>query len=439
MIFTIITFFIILSILVFVHELGHFWTARRFGVKADEFGLGMPPRIIGIQKLKGWRLKPVIKTETVDSTVSEGVTLSGQEAIETDIHDDTEEIDVIRPTSRWRLIKGGDEPVYSEEEEKMEKDTIFSLNWIPMGGFVKIKGEDGDQAGDKDSFGSRPIWQRAIILLAGVSMNIVLAIVLISGGYMIGLPQVLDGLKPNAVISDRQVQVVEVLPDSPAAAAGIEMGDVILAIDGQAFTSSDELKNYVAKNDSKTLKYQIKRAGDVLEKEATPQKIAESETVGIGVGIVESGIVRYPFFTAIWEGVKATFIITWAVLVAFYELIKGLIFGQGVGANLSGPVGIAVLTGQVAHMGFVYLLQFTAMLSINLAIINALPFPALDGGRVLFLIIEKIKGRPVQRELEGKIHYIGYALLMLLVVFVTFKDVLRYAGKFKDIWERLIS
>lgn len=121
---------------------------------------------------------------------------------------------------------------------------------------------------------------------------------------------------------------------------------------------------------------------------------------------------------------------TLAILFAFYVLLKGIFTGTGVSADLAGPVGIAVLTGQVAKMGFVYILQFTAILSINLAIINALPFPALDGGRLLFLLIESIKGSPVKKELEGTIHYVGFILLMILVVFVTYRDVAKYGGKF---------
>ena len=125
--------------------------------------------------------------------------------------------------------------------------------------------------------------------------------------------------------------------------------------------------------------------------------------------------------------------------MAFYELIKGLIMGRGVAIDVAGPIGIAALTGQVAQMGLIYILQFTALLSINLAIINFFPFPALDGGRVLFLIIEKIKGSPVKRELEAAIHNIGFALLMLLVLVVTFRDVARFGDKFKMLWERIIG
>jgi regulator of sigma E protease len=151
------------------------------------------------------------------------------------------------------------------------------------------------------------------------------------------------------------------------------------------------------------------------------------------VGILETGLVRLPIHLAIWEGIKSTIGLTWLIIMAFGQLIAKIFTSGSVSADVAGPVGIAVLTGQVARMGFVYIVQFAAMLSINLAIINALPFPALDGGRVLFLIIEKLKGSPVKKEVEGTIHYIGFALLMLLVLVVTFKDIDKYTGLFKGI------
>jgi regulator of sigma E protease len=158
---------------------------------------------------------------------------------------------------------------------------------------------------------------------------------------------------------------------------------------------------------------------------------------GVGIALSETGIVRYPWYLAIWQGFKMTFILIWAIITAFYELIKGLIYGHGVSADLAGPVGIATITGEVARMGFVYLMQFTALLSINLAVINFFPFPALDGGRFLFLIIEKIKRAPVKRELENLIHNIGFALLMILVLVVTFRDVAKFSGAFSNIWNKL--
>jgi regulator of sigma E protease len=139
------------------------------------------------------------------------------------------------------------------------------------------------------------------------------------------------------------------------------------------------------------------------------------------------------------EGVKTTFILVWAIITAFFGLVKSLFSGHGVSADLAGPVGIAALTGQVARMGFIYIVQFAAILSVNLAIINAFPFPALDGGRILFIFIEKMKGRPVKKEIEGLIHNIGFALLMILVLLVTFRDIARFSDSLRIFWERIIG
>ena len=194
-------------------------------------------------------------------------------------------------------------------------------------------------------------------------------------------------------------------------------------INDNNFNNYADLQTYVDKNTGKDLTYKLKRGDKEVVQKVKPEIIKETGKGGIGVAILETGMVRYPWYLAIWEGIKMTFLITWAIIIAFYDLIKNLIIGHGMNAELAGPIGIAVMTGQFARLGLVRLMQFVAMLSINLAILNFLPFPALDGGRVLFLFIEKIKGKPVNREVEGIIHTIGFALLMALVVLVTYKDI----------------
>lgn len=393
MFLTIIIFVIVLSVLVFAHELGHFFVARKCGVKAEEFGFGFPPRIFGFYKSKEGKWKKVIGAKEVSDA----------------------------------------------------KDTIYSINWVPLGGFVKIKGENGEvseaeaMAEKNDNFVSHPIWQRALILSAGVAMNIVLAFVLISIGLMIGMPQSsLDNLDKNAKIINRSIEIVQVLENSPAAKNGIQPGDIITGINGSKFTTYPEVQNFTDANTGKVLVYEISRGGKSLFVSMTPEKIKEIGKGGIGVAIIETGVVRYPVHIAIWEGAKKTVMWSGAILEAFYHLIKGLVTGTGnASESVSGPVGIASLTGQAARLGFVYLLQFTAMLSINLAIINFLPFPALDGGRVLFLIIEKLKGKPVRRELEAIIHNAGFAVLMVLILFVTFKDIMKFSGVFKVLWSKI--
>jgi regulator of sigma E protease len=216
-------------------------------------------------------------------------------------------------------------------------------------------------------------------------------------------------------------------------------GDTIISINNQPFDSYVQIQNYVDENKGKALTYQIKRGVEDLSLIIVPELMNDTGKGGIGIALAETGLVKYPWYSAIWIGIKQTVFLTWFTLVAFYELIKGLILGQGVSVDVSGPLGIAKLTGQVARLGFSHVLQFAAMLSINLAIINFLPIPALDGGRVLFLIIEKIKGRPVKKELEGVIHNIGFILLMLLVLVVTFRDVLKFGGKFAGLWGKFMG
>jgi len=371
---TIIVFIAVLSILVFAHELGHFWTARRFGVKAEEFGFGFPPRLGGVYKNKAGKWKFVWGTKKVEDAI----------------------------------------------------ETVYSLNWLPLGGFVKIKGEQGDHKEENDSFASQAIWKRCIILTAGVVMNLVLAAVFLAVGFWLGLPQSLDSIDDRAQISEQNIQIMQVLSDSPAEIADLQLGDIVISINDEKFTTTEDVQNFVATKERQELTYEILRGEETLALNIIPEYREDTGQAGIGVAIAETGLVSYPWYWAIWEGIKATVFMTWYIILAFFNLFKDLIIGQGAGIEVSGPVGIAVITGRFARLGFVYLLQFTALLSINLAIINYLPFPALDGGRVLFLIIEKIRGKAVPEKVEAIFHNLGFALLMILVLIVTFRDVIKF-------------
>ncbi|MEI8361158.1 MAG: RIP metalloprotease RseP [bacterium] len=383
---TLLIFLAVLSVLVLVHELGHFLTARRFGIRGEEFGLGFPPRFLGLYK-------------------------------------DFE--------GKWKVVHGN-KPI----DPSTYPTTIYSLNYFPLGGFVKIKGENGENV-DKDSFVNKPIWQRAVVLSAGVSMNLVLAAFLFTVCFMVGTAQSLENVDPSATITERHLSIIEVQKDSPAEKSGIKAGDTLLTIDKHEFVDYEGLKGYTNKNANKELTYVVKRGNEIKDFKITPRASANNKNeVVAGIGVAEIGIVKYSWYEAPWQGIKQTAFATWAILLAFGGMIKGIFMGHGVSADVAGPVGIAALTGQVARMGFVYLMQFTALLSINLAIINFLPLPALDGGRVLFLGIEKIKGRPVKTEIETIIHTIGFALLMLLVIVVTFKDIFKFSDKFVAIWQR---
>jgi len=390
MLLTLIIFVLILGLLVFVHEFGHFIVARKLGVKAEEFGFGFPPRAIGIQK---------------------------------------------KANKKWRVIFG------NKSAEDFNGGTVYSLNWIPVGGFVKIKGEAGESKSGKDSFAGRPIWQRGSILFAGVLMNVVAAVVILSIGFCIGLPRAIDGedMSPYAKVRNKQIELMQIFEGSPAALAGLEAGDVINKVNGVQFYSGESFSNYLKRNASFPIQLEIKRNSEILTKELTPVVLTETNELGIGVGYAEIGTVSYSPILAVWHGFLETGFYLKEIVRAFYGIIHNLLLGEKVSVDIAGPVGIAVFTGRVARLGFVYLLQFTALLSVNLAFLNIFPFPALDGGRLFFLIVEWLRKRPVPQKLENLVHNVGFALLMLLVVFVTYRDIAKFGGGFLDRIRHLVQ
>lgn len=359
MFWTILLFLALLSVLVLVHEWGHFFAARRSGMTVEEFGIGFPPRIFG-----------------------------------------------------WRSKKG----------------TLWSVNAIPLGGFVKIKGESDGDANAPDSFASQKWFKRFAVVIAGVVMNLVLAWVLFTVGFVFGLPTIVeDGVESGAVVSDRMISIVEILPGSAADVAGVKIGDRLLTIDGVGYESGSEARGALIPHaDSSPLSVMVSRNGETQTLSVTPMYVAELGRDGVGVAIVETGFVRYPWYSAPGKGLEVTATSTWEVLSAFGNMIRGLFLQQDVSANLSGPVGIAVLTGQVASLGAFHLVQFAAMLSINLAVINILPFPALDGGRLVFLFYEAIRRKKASITFEQGVHAVGFAFLLLIVIIVTVKDIVHF-------------
>ncbi|MBI4714210.1 RIP metalloprotease RseP [Candidatus Uhrbacteria bacterium] len=358
---TILLFIIVLSLLVFVHELGHFLVAKKTGMKVEEFGFGFPPKLFGIKK----------------------------------------------------------------------GDTVYSINWIPLGGFVRIKGESGDHKEDSDSFASKKIWQRFSVLIAGVAMNLVLAAIFLSIGFMVGLPSIVDeNLPKSARVEESKLTIMTVLEKSPAKEAGVNEGDNIVSIDGRVFDLAQDARDHISEKGLSGIEL-VTQSKDESYKTfvLTSEPLEGTEIIGIGLGFELTGFVSYPFFQSIWQGILTTGELTFAIVAAFIGIIANLISGQGVGVDLSGPVGIAVLTGQVAALGLIHLLQFTALLSINLAVINVLPFPALDGGRLLFLVIEKFRGKNVNVKIETAVHNFGFLLLMVLVVLVTYKDFVNFGDE----------
>lgn len=366
MISSILLFVVVLSILVLVHEFGHFVTALWIGAKVEEFGVGFPPRAV--------------------SFVRRGIR--------------------------------------------------YSLNWIPLGGFVKIKGESGSDRGDADSFASKPLWKRFVVLSAGVAMNFALAAILLTVGFATGIPHVIEGdLPATAQVSQQAVSVVTVVEGSAAAEAGLLPGDQIVSVDGHMFSVAEDAHAYIEEHIEGSMVVMVERGDDFFSYDITATELAEANGDRVlGIGLLTTGLVSYPWYLAPVKGVVATALFTKEILIAFGQLIGNLIVKQEVSVDLSGPVGIAVLTGEVAKLGFSYLIQFTALLSINLAVINFLPFPALDGGRAFFLLVEKLIGRPVKASIEAVAHNVGFAMLMMLVILVTYRDVVRFGDELLGIF-----
>lgn len=381
MLTTIIVFFVILGILVLVHELGHFITAKRNGVVSEEFGFGFPPRIVGTYKDKNGKRRWVFGNKEI------------------------------------------------EEEIKHREETIYSINLIPLGGFVKIKGEDGNSRKDPDSFASQSIWVRFKILFAGVAMNFILAILLFAFAFWLGLPEVIED---DEIRPDSKVQIANVLPNGPAAEGGIQMGDEVVMLIAQdqeiPVTKAQDIQDAVEQSKGKELKFKVIHPGE-SEAVLLSVKVREEAPAGqglTGIEIVKTALVEYGPLESLWLGVKTSFKIIGMIFAFLGDLLVRLVSQKPVEAEVAGPVGIAVMTGQVSKMGLAFVLQFTAMLSVNLAVINILPLPALDGGRILFLIIEKIKGRPINEKLEGWVHAAGFIALLGLMVLVTARDFVNF-------------
>jgi regulator of sigma E protease len=374
MIITILIFIIILAVLVFVHEFGHFIVAKKSGMKVDEFGFGFPPRLGGIQKVNG----------------------------------------------KWKFVWGMKAPLDPEQ-------TVFSINAIPLGGFVKIVGENNEHEDDPRSFINRSFGARFLTLVAGVLMNVLLAWVLVSVGYISGLPTAVSSandLPHRAVLKDSQVAIIDLIPDEPAEKAGLKPGDVILQLDHKITVEKftiDDIQQYIKSNAGKTIIFTIKRINKNLDI-SVPSLANPGPNQGpTGIEMANLGKLSFPWYWAPVEGARAVYSQTLNIVSGLYQL-----FTSRAGLNaVGGPVKIAQLTGQVADLGFVYIIQFAAFLSLNLAVLNILPFPALDGGRVLFLIIEKIRGKRNNQKLEQYVNTAGFVFLLLLMVVVTIKDIVK--------------
>ena len=364
---SVIIFIVILLVLVLVHEFGHFFTAKKFGIRVDEFGFGFPPKLFGIKK----------------------------------------------------------------------GETEYTFNAIPFGGFVKIFGENPEEqqavygAGPDEDFSraffNKAKWKQAIVLFAGVFANFLLAWLLFSIGFMSGLPTSVSNEIKDYPVKDVHLVVLSILSNSPAAIAGLKSGDKIVYIekDGQPTTyiSPATVQSMVAPGGKITMGYIRGKDTAYNIIEVVPKD--ENGKFMIGISMDQIGTAKLPVLLAFREGLSLTVSITKGTVVGLYTLIKEALIGKGSLDAITGPVGMVGIVGDAYKFGFIYLLSFAALISVNLAIINLLPFPALDGGRLFFLLIEKIKGSRLNPKIANTANAIGFGILILLMLVVTFHDVVK--------------
>jgi regulator of sigma E protease len=261
-------------------------------------------------------------------------------------------------------------------------------------------------------------------------MNFLLAVLLLSIGNAVGLRVGLIDEAQARKAKDIKVQIIQVAPSSPAEKAGLMILDEIIGfrIKGEEVIIKDvrEVQDIVNQNLGQELTIILRSGKGEKEKNLTPRPNPPAGEGALGISLAMTGVIKYPWYQAIGRGLSDSVFVLEHTAAGYAAILKNLFMTGKGGAELSGPVGIAVITGQAARLGFAYLMQFVALISINLVILNIIPFPALDGGRLLFIGIEKLKGRPIPRKIENAVNTAGLAFLLLLMVYVTVKDVVKF-------------
>ncbi|KEO81857.1 RIP metalloprotease RseP [Tumebacillus flagellatus] len=293
------------------------------------------------------------------------------------------------------------------------KGIAYRLNWIPLGGYVKMLGEDNPEAADApDSFNNRPIAARILVIVAGVIMNLI-------GAFLILLLMYNLYGHPTAQVSN---VIEQVTASSPASEAGIKAGDVILNVDGQKFSTFENFSDTVKAHEGQPMKLDIQRGDQTLPITVTPRKVNDNVMIGVQPRQSTQWVKQGGFGQSVSDAFTDTGEITGKVFTGFKMLVTGGVSLKEIG----GPVEIVRITGEASQSGVPDFLYIVAFLSCNLAVLNIMPFPALDGGRLVFLIIEWLRrGKRIPLEREASINFIGILFLLTLMVVVTFKDVFK--------------
>lgn len=414
---TVIAFILMFGLLVSVHEWGHLIFAKRAGMLAREFAIGFGPKIFSFTKnetLYTIRLLPIGGYVRVAGDDPEIIELKPGHHIGLVFNDDKKVEKIIvnnkdkHPNAHLIEVESVDldHELIIEGYNIGDETNVQRFNVDRKAFFIMDERETQIAPYDRQ-FASKTVGQRAMQLFAGPMMNFILAIVLF---IILGLVQ--------GIPSDRAL-IGEILPDSPAATSGLLAGDEVVQIDGNPISTWIEFTSIIQKSANKELDLTVERDGKTETLTIVPKEV-EREDVKVG----QAGVLlafEKSFLGTFKYGFTQTYETTKLILTNLFMLITGQISID----NLSGPVGIYDFTDQVVQTGFMNFLMWTAMLSINLGIINLVPLPALDGGRLLFVAIEAVRGKPVDPQKEGLVHVVGFALLMLLMIVVTWNDIQR--------------
>ncbi|HEY4553173.1 MAG TPA: RIP metalloprotease RseP [Bacillaceae bacterium] len=415
---TVISFIIIFGALVFFHELGHFIFAKRAGILVREFAIGFGPKIFSYTKEETTytiRLLPIggfvrmagedpemaeIKPGhrvglLIDSDgIAKKIIMNGKDRFPNAITVEVESADL----EHGLYIKG-----YEDGEDEVLKTYSLSREAV----IVEDRTETQIAPWDRQ-FASKKLGARAMTIFAGPMMNFVLAIVIFT---IIGIVQ-------GVPVDDPKVGKLS--PDGAALDAGLKQGDLVLSIDGAEISNFEDITEVVRKHPDEELIFTIERNGSTMDIPITPKRhLADDKEIGL-IGVQSP--LDHSFMNVATHGFKETY--TWTIEII--RLLGKLVTGQFSIDMLAGPVGIYVSTEEVAKAGILYLMKWAGLLSINLGIMNLLPIPALDGGRLLFFGVEALRGKPIDRQKEGMVHFIGFALLMLLMIVVTWNDIQRF-------------
>lgn len=414
---TVIAFIVIFGALVFFHEWGHFYFAKRAGILCREFAIGFGPKVFSFKKGEtryNIRLLPIggfVRMAGEDPEMIEikpgyriGL-LFDQDQVTKLIMNNKEKY----PKCRIVEVEDADieKDLYIKGFPEDDPDNMQTFKLSPQAVIVE-NGQESQIAPIDRQFGHKSLWQRTLTIFAGPMMNFVLAFVVFA------IIALLQGVPTN------DPKLGEITSGGAAKDAGLKQGDVVQSISGSEVTSWADVVDMIRHNPNKKLDFSITRNGKDMDIQVTPKE-QKSDDGKIGIIGVYSPVEKSPI-QAITSAAKETYFWTTQIFVMLGKLVTG----QFSINMLSGPVGIYVSTDTVAKSGIYYLMKWGGILSINLGIMNLLPIPALDGGRLMFFAFEALRGKPIDKQKEGMVHFIGFALLMLLMLVVTWNDIQRF-------------